>query len=260
MPRWIRFLDGERERFGLLQGEQVLPHAGDMFDAPAPEGGPLALADVTLLAPCSPRSFVGLWNNFRELAQKTGQPEPQEPLFFLKPQSSILPPGGAIRAPATFEGRILFEGELGIVVGKRCERIAEADADAAIFGYTCVNDVTALDWLKTPEAFPQWTRAKGCDTFGPFGPAIATGLDWSTLVIRTAVNGRPRQNYRADDMILPPQRIVSLLSREMTLQPGDVIACGTSVGSAPLRAGDEVVIEIDGIGRLANRFERAEAR
>lgn len=258
MPLWLRFLDSGRERFGLLQGEQVAPHGGDMFANPMPEGAPLPLAEVQLLPPCSPRAFIGLWNNFRELAQKTGQPEPEEPLFFLKPLSSILPPGGAIRAPATCEGRILFEGELGIVIGKRCERVGEEDADAAIFGYTCVNDITAPDWLKTPEAFPQWTRAKGCDTFGPFGPAIAAGVDWSALVVRTMVNGRQRQNYRADDMILPPQRIVSLLSREMTLHPGDVIACGTSVGSAPLRAGDEVVVEIEGIGRLVNRFERAE--
>lgn len=260
MPLWVRFLECERERFGILQGEQVVPHGGGMFDSPAPEGAPLALADVKLLPPCAPRSFVGLWNNFRALAQKTGQPEPEEPLFFLKPLSSILPPGGTIRAPTTCEGKILFEGELGIVIGKRCEHIAEEEAEDAIFGYTCVNDVTAIDWLKTPETFPQWTRAKGCDTFGPFGPAIATGIDWSTLVIRTMVNGRQRQNYRADDMILSPRRIISLLSREMTLHPGDVIACGTSLGALPLRSGDEVAIEIDGIGRLVNRFERAGGR
>lgn len=256
MPLWIRFLERGRQRFGLVQGDQVAPYAGDMFENPTPDGGALALADLSLLPPCAPQAFFGLWNNLRELSQKTGQPEPEEPLFFLKSLSSILPPGGTIRAPKTFAGKILFEGELGIVIGRPCEHIAEDEAGDAIFGYTCVNDVTAIDWLRTPETFPQWARAKGCDTFGPFGPVIATGIDWSTLVIRTLVNGRERQNYRADDMILSPPRIVSLLSREMTLQAGDVIACGTSLGAAPLRSGDEVAVEIDGIGRLVNRFER----
>lgn len=209
-----------------------------------------------LLTPCTPRSFIGLWNNFRALAQRTGQPEPDEPLFFIKPASSILSPGATIRAPKTCQGKILFEGELGIVLGRRCVQAGETEAGDAIFGYTCVNDVTASEWLKAPAAFPQWARAKGCDTFGPFGPTVATELDWSSLRIRTTVNGRERQNYLASDMILSPARIVSLLSREMTLEAGDVIACGTSLGAMPLRPGDEVVVEIEGIGRLVNRFER----
>jgi 2-keto-4-pentenoate hydratase/2-oxohepta-3-ene-1,7-dioic acid hydratase in catechol pathway len=130
--------------------------------------------------------------------------------------------------------------------------VDEVQAAAAIFGYTCVNDVTAIDILNADPSFPQWARAKSCDGFGPCGPAIATGIDWSELRIRTLLNGRERQNYPADDMILSPPRIVSLLSREMTLAPGDLIACGTSVGVLPMRAGMTVEIAIDGIGVLRN--------
>ena len=133
--------------------------------------------------------------------------------------------------------------------------MSEADAEQAIFGYTCVNDVTALDILNADPSFPQWARAKGCDTYGPVGPAIATGLDWSALRVRVLLNGRERQNYPAGDMILPPARIVSLISREMTLEPGDLIACGTSVGALPMRAGMVVEVVIDGIGTLRNPVE-----
>jgi 2-keto-4-pentenoate hydratase/2-oxohepta-3-ene-1,7-dioic acid hydratase in catechol pathway len=146
---------------------------------------------------------------------------------------------------------------LGIVIGHECYRASEAEAEAAVFGYTCVNDVTALDLLQADPSFPQWARAKGCDTFGPVGPAIATGLDPAALTVRTLLNGRERQGYPVADMILPPRRIVSLLSQEMTLHPGDLIACGTSIGVLPMRPGMEVSVVIEGIGALTNRFEAA---
>jgi 2-keto-4-pentenoate hydratase/2-oxohepta-3-ene-1,7-dioic acid hydratase in catechol pathway len=117
-----------------------------------------------------------------------------------------------------------------------------------------VNDVTALDLLFADASFPQWARAKGCDSFGPVGPAIATGLDWSALRVKVALNGRVRQDYPLNDMILPPARIVSLISQEMTLRPGDVIACGTSVGALPMRAGMTVEVTIEGIGTLSNPY------
>jgi 2-keto-4-pentenoate hydratase/2-oxohepta-3-ene-1,7-dioic acid hydratase in catechol pathway len=125
------------------------------------------------------------------------------------------------------------------------------DAAAAILGYTCVNDVTALDALNADPAFPQWTRAKGHDGFGAFGPVIATGLDPAALTIRTLVNGRERQAYPAADMIFDPASIVSRLSHDMTLLPGDLIACGTSLGVRPLKAGDVVEVAIEGIGALS---------
>jgi 2-keto-4-pentenoate hydratase/2-oxohepta-3-ene-1,7-dioic acid hydratase in catechol pathway len=228
-----------------------------MFGENAPSDPPRDLTEVALLPPCEPGTYIGLWNNFRALAAKIGAAEPEEPLYFIKARTSTLEPHGVIRRPPSYSGKIIFEGELGVVVGKRCSNVDEEAAAQAIFGYTCVNDVTAMEWLTSPENFPQWTRAKGCDTFGPFGPAIARDLDWSTLCIRSRLNGRERQNYKANDMILSPARIISLLSRELTLMPGDLIACGTSLGVLPLRPGDTIEIEIEGIGVLSNTLERA---
>ncbi len=254
MTLWVRYQGG----FGTLADGQVVPHAGDMFGVSAPSGAALALDTLDLLAPVAPGKFIALWNNFHALAAKLGQAAPQTPLYLLKASSSVLAPGGIIRPPPSYAGKTAYEGELGIVIGRRCSRADEAEAAGAIFGYTCVNDVTALDLLQEDPSFAQWTRAKSCDTFGPVGPAIATGLDPQTLIVRTLLNGRERQNYPISDMILPPARIVSLLSREMTLMPGDLIACGTSLGVLPLRPGAEVSVVIDGIGTLSNRFEAAE--
>ena len=148
----------------------------------------------------------------------------------------------------------MYEGELGVVIGTSCKDADEATAEAAIFGYTCVNDVTAAGLFGDNPKFEQWARAKSPDGFGPIGPAIATGLDWRALSVRTLLNGRERQNYAINDMILPPPRIVSLLSREMTLQAGDLITCGTSVGILPMKPGMIVEVIIDGIGILRNRY------
>lgn len=254
MAHWIRFEQAGTEGFGLLDPATggIAVHDGDLFASPRATGQEIRLDDVRLLPPVAPGKFIGLWNNFHELAAKLGASIPEAPLYFLKAATSLLPSGGAIRAPAGYAGRIAYEGELGIVVGRRCRGADETEAAEAIFGYTCVNDVTALDILSADPAFPQWARAKGCDTFGPCGPAIATGLDVQALRVRTTLNGRVRQDYPVADMILPPARIISLLSREMTLEPGDLIACGTSVGVLPMRPGAVVEVAIDGIGTLRN--------
>ncbi|MCW3476085.1 fumarylacetoacetate hydrolase family protein [Limobrevibacterium gyesilva] len=260
MALWIRFERADGEYVGMLDAPtgRIAVHAGDPWAAPSPTGEVVQLDAVRLLAPLRPGKFIGLWNNFHALAVKLGAAIPAEPLYFLKAPGSILAPGGAITPPAGYAGRIAYEGELGIVIGRQCRNVTQAEAETAIFGYTGVNDVTALDILNADPAFPQWARAKSCDTFGPCGPAIATGLDWSALRIRTLLNGRERQNYPASDMILPPARIVSLISREMTLEPGDLIACGTSVGVLPMRPGMTVDVAIDGIGTLRNTVaERA---
>lgn len=254
MTLWVRFRHGDADGFGTLDGERVQPHAGDLFATPTPIGPPLSRADVILLAPVRPRNFIGLWNNFHALAAKQGNPIPTEPLYFLKSPGSIIGPDEAIVPPPGHTGRIVYEGELGLVIGRRCKGATEAEAEAAIFGLTCVNDVTAADLFGTDPGFSQWARAKGCDTFGPVGPAIATGLDWASLHVRVSLNGRERQNYPTSDMMLPPARIVALISREMTLHPGDLIACGTSVGVLPMRPGTVVEVTIDGIGTLRNTY------
>ena len=260
VTRWVRFrrADTGAEGFGTLgPDEAVQPHLGDLFADASPAGEALPLAMLTLLAPVRPARFVGLWNNFRELAAKGGHAIPEEPLWFLKSPGSVVGPNAPIRPPPGYAGRVLYEGELGLVIGHRVSNAEEAEAEAAIFGLTCVNDVTALDILNADPSFPQWARAKSCDTFGPVGPCIATGLDWRDLRVRVALNGRVRQDYPLSDMITPPARIVALISREMTLEPGDLIACGTSVGALPMRPGMEVAVTIEGIGTLVNPFGAA---
>jgi 2-keto-4-pentenoate hydratase/2-oxohepta-3-ene-1,7-dioic acid hydratase in catechol pathway len=257
MTLWVRYEHEGAAGFGTLAGDRIAVRAGDMFADPQPTGATLARAAVRLLAPVRPGLFVGLWNNFHALAAKQGNAIPETPLYFLKAPGSVLDPEGTIRPPAGYAGRIVYEGELGIVIGRLCANVDEAAAEAAIFGYTCVNDVTALDILTADASFAQWARAKGCDSFGPVGPAIATGLDWRGLQVRTLLAGRVRQDYPASDMIIPPARIVALLSREMTLRPGDLIACGTSNGVLPMRPGMEVVVAIAGIGELRNSLAPA---
>jgi 2-keto-4-pentenoate hydratase/2-oxohepta-3-ene-1,7-dioic acid hydratase in catechol pathway len=254
MALWVRFTRDGREGFGTLEDDAIHVQAGDMFAAPRPTGETLARADVALLAPVRPRVFIGLWNNYREAAAKQGLAIPEAPLFFLKSPGSVTGPEAPIPVPAGYAGRVIYEGELGLVIGRRVSNADEDEAAAAIFGLTCVNDVTALDLLNADPSFAQWARAKGCDGFGPVGPAIATGLDWSSLRVQVALNGRVRQDYPCADMIIPPARIVSLISREMTLEPGDVIACGTSVGALPMRPGMTVEVTISGIGTLRNVF------
>jgi 2-keto-4-pentenoate hydratase/2-oxohepta-3-ene-1,7-dioic acid hydratase in catechol pathway len=198
--------------------------------------------------------MIGLWNNFHERATKEGLQRPAHPLYFLKASTCVAAHGDAIRRPPGYAGAMVFEAELGIVIGKRVSGIDVAAAPAAIFGYTCVNDVTARDLMRLDPAFVHWTRAKSFDSFGPFGPVIASGLDPAGLRVRAIVAGRELQNYAVSDMFFSPAEIVSRISHDMTLEPGDVIACGTSVGAGAMADGDTVEVVIDGVGRLVNRL------
>lgn len=213
-------------------------------------GPAVSLDGVTMLPPCLPGKFIGLWNNFHAAATQNGLSAPTHPLFFLKPLSSLAGPGCTVTLPTDI-GRVIYEGELGVVIGQTCKNITSEEAQTAIFGYTCVNDITALEVLNADPSFPQWTRAKGYDGFGVIGPVIQTDVQWQDLIIKTFVNDRERQSYPASDMIMSPAEIVSQLSRDMTLNPGDVIACGTSIGARPIRAGQNVTVSIEGIGDLS---------
>ena len=254
--RWLRFLHARAEYLGALGDDDatVTVYTGTLFDAPTPTTTRLPLAELTLLVPCQPSKFIGLWNNFFSAADKQGLAIPAEPLYFIKAPGSHLAHDQPIQRPPTYTGRVVFEGELGVVIGRRTRNVSESEADAAIFGYTCVNDVTALDLITADPAFPQWTRAKSFDTFGAFGPLIVTGLDPRQLTVRTLLNGRERQNYPVSDMIFSPGAIVSAISRELTLEPGDLIACGTSLGAGVLRPGQTVEVAIDGVGVLRNQL------
>lgn len=255
MAHWIRYEHNGNRGFGKLDGDAIAVFRGDMFSDPVASGELLKLAAVTVLTPCAPTKMIALWNNFRALAEKLNQAIPPEPLYFLKGNGSFHPHAQPIRVPASYSGKVVYEGELGVVIGKRCHGVSEADAASVIFGYTCINDVTAAELLFKDPTFPQWTRAKSFDTFGVFGPVIATGLDPLTMTIKTILNGQERQNYPVADMIFPPAKLVSLISNDMTLEAGDVIACGTSIGVGSMKAGSEVSVIIDGIGELRNRYE-----
>ena len=254
---WIRYEASGEIEFGLLDGERISVCRGDMFGVFERTGQSRLLSDVKTLLPCVPGKLIALWNNYHAQAVKQGLNVPAEPLWFIKAASSYCAHEQPFAAPPSYEGRVVYEGELGLVIGKTCKNISVEEASSAIFGMTCVNDVTALDLLTRDASFAQWTRAKSFDTFGIFGPVIATGLDWKTLNVRTLVNGRERQNYPCSDMIFSPAQIVASLAREMTLHAGDVIACGTSLGVLPIKPGTVVEIVIDGIGVLRNTFALA---
>jgi 2-keto-4-pentenoate hydratase/2-oxohepta-3-ene-1,7-dioic acid hydratase in catechol pathway len=254
MTLWTRIEHQGRARIGTVEGDIIRLHDGDMFAGATPTGETVAVGDAQWLTPTQPSKMVALWNNFRATAEKNGWAIPVEPLTFIKTPNSFNAHGQPIRAPKSYEGRVAYEGELGIVIGRTCTAVPVEAAAAHIFGYTCINDVTALELLQRDPAFPQWTRAKNFDTFGAFGPVIATGLDPAALVVRTLVNGRERQNYPASDMIFGPAELVSRISQDMTLVPGDVIACGTSLGVLPMKPGTTVEVAIDGIGTLRNQY------
>ena len=259
MAHWLRFRHREAIGFGTLEGATVHVHAGDMFASPRPTGEALPLAEVAVLTPCRPSKFIGLVNNYRAAVDKQGVPVPAEPLYFLKAPSAYRAHGEPIQLPARHAGKVIYEGELGVVIGREARDVAEAEADRYVFGYTCVDDVTALDLIGRDPSFAQWTRAKSFDTFGPFGPVIATGLDPGQLVVRTLLKGKVRQEYPCSDMIFSPRALVSLLSRDLTLLPGDLIACGTSLGIGVLRPGVTVEVAIDGIGTLSNPVQGGDA-
>ncbi len=259
VKHWIRFERSGRAGFGLLHGETIEIYDGDMFGTPKATGETVALGSVAILTPTEPSKMVALWNNFHALAQKLNLPEPEEPLYFLKAPNAFLASERTIRRPASYAGKVVYEGELGIVIGKVCKNVPESAAADHIFGYTCINDVTAVELINKDSTFAQWTRAKSFDTFGPFGPVVAAGLDPTELRIRTILNGEERQNYPVSDMIFPPQRLVSLISRDMTLVPGDIIACGTSLGVGSMKQPTNTVeVVIEGIGTLRNVFEQKE--
>jgi 2-keto-4-pentenoate hydratase/2-oxohepta-3-ene-1,7-dioic acid hydratase in catechol pathway len=255
MPRWGRINHKGRDCFGTIEGDALRVHSGDMFAHATPTGESIPLADARLLTPAVPGKMVALVDNYRALVAKLGHAVPNEPLYFLKAGSSFLAAGETIRMPKSYSGKVIYEGELGIVIGRRLSQASEADAEAGIFGYTCINDVTAIEIIARDPGFAQWTRAKSFDTFGVFGPVIATGIDPSTLIVKTILNDQERQNYPVADIIFPPAKLVSLISHDMTLEAGDVIACGTSVGVGSMKPGSTVSIVIDGIGTLSNRFE-----
>lgn len=196
-----------------------------------------------------PSKIIGIGVNYRAHAVEMGKGLPVEPLMFMKPRSAMIPHEGEIERPGGYE-RVDFEGELGVVIGRRARRVSVADAMSMVMGLVCVNDVTVRDLQKKDV---QFTRAKGFDTFCPIGPHIVAGVDPSSLAIRTRVNGALRQDSSTSDLIFDVPTLISFVSHHMTLEVGDVISTGTPAGVGNLEPGDVVEIEIEQVGTLRNR-------
>jgi len=246
---WVRFETEGRTRSGILEDGMIREIRGSFFEGGEFSGEVFPLEKVRLLAPVEPTSIFCVGRNYTEHAKELGHDLPEEPLIFLKAPGSVLSPEGTIRIPL-WAGRIDYEGELAVVIGKTCRNIPEDEAQSVIFGLTCLNDVTARD-LQNRDG--QWTRSKSFDTFCPLGPWILKSGEARGRRIETRLNGRVVQAASTDMMIFPVGRLISHISRFATLRPGDVVATGTPAGVGPMLPGDVVEVEIEGIGILKNR-------
>ena len=244
--RLVRYITGGKEGCGVLEGDTV-QLVEDIFGRKR-SGSPFPLSEAELLAPCQPTKIICAGLNYTDHAAEMGMKIPDEPIIFLKPTSAVLGPGGTIKYPPLTK-QLEYEGELGVVIGRKAKDVSEADAHRYVLGYTCFNDVTARDLQKKDG---QWTRAKSFDTFAPFGPWIETELDPCCQEIETRVNGERRQSSNTSNMIFSVFYLVSYISQVMTLMPGDVIATGTPPGIGPMKVGDEIEVRVSGIGSLKN--------
>ncbi|NPV02488.1 MAG: fumarylacetoacetate hydrolase family protein [Brevinematales bacterium] len=237
--------DNKLELFGIINGDKVTRIAD--YNHPD-ETGEWELAKLEVMTPVMPKKIIAVGLNYRRHAEEMKLAIPDDPVLFLKPHTAALPHKGIIGYPDMSE-RVDFEAELGIVIAKGGRDIPEADVDKYILGFTAFNDVTARD-LQSRDG--QWTRAKGFDTFAPFGPYVETDFDPSDVAIAAVLNGKTVQSSRTSDMIFKVPYLVSFISRVMTLEPGDVIATGTPEGIGPMRRGDEITIRIEGLTDLVN--------
>jgi 2-keto-4-pentenoate hydratase/2-oxohepta-3-ene-1,7-dioic acid hydratase in catechol pathway len=244
----IRYKQGNQAAYGLIERHRVYASEGDLFGVRSKGAEVGELADVELLAPCTPTKIVCIGRNFPAHAQEHGAVVPAEPLIFLKPPSAVIGPEQPILLPPLSQ-QVEHEAEIAVVIGRRCRNVSEDAALDYVLGYTCGNDVTARD-LQRQDG--QWSRAKGFDTFCPLGPWIVTPFDASDAAITCRVNGRMRQFGLARDMVFPIPQLIAYISAVMTLEPGDVILTGTPSGVGPLNAGDVVEVEVEGIGVLRN--------
>jgi 2-keto-4-pentenoate hydratase/2-oxohepta-3-ene-1,7-dioic acid hydratase in catechol pathway len=257
--KYCRFQQSGQANFGIVEsvaGDEVIsgiigdPYATELQELRQQNMSPISLAKASLLAPVRPSKIVCIGRNYREHAAELGHEVPKEPLIFLKPPSALLDPGEKIIRP-TISSRVDHEGELGVVMGKRCRNLRpDEDVRDYILGYTCVNDVTARD-LQNKDG--QWSRSKGFDTFCPVGPMVTDELDpWAGVAVETRVNGQVRQQDNTRNFIFALDVVLRHIAQVMTLFPGDLIATGTPSGVGPLWAGDAVEITVAGIGTLRN--------
>ncbi|SET35213.1 fumarylacetoacetate hydrolase family protein [Stigmatella erecta] len=249
--RYCRFLHEGRAHHGRIEGQEVVVLTAAPWAGGKETGLRRSLSSLTLLVPSEASKVVCIGQNYRKHAEEMGKPVPSEPLLFIKPSTALNGPRSPIRLPKASQ-EVHYEAELGLVIGERLKNADEATAARAIWGLTCINDVTARD-IQRREV--QHTRAKSYDTFACAGPWAVTGLSPADLRILCRVNGQVRQDSRTSDMVFSPAQLVSFISHIMTLLPGDLVSTGTPSGVGALAAGDTVEVELEGIGTLANPVE-----
>ena len=249
----VRYSVQGKTRYGVLEDNVVKGYAGNPFTEAGSfkaDGSSYKLDEIKLLAPCEPSKIVCLGLNYRAHVEETGFKAPENPLLFLKPPSAVIGPEEYIVRPnLPVKGRIDYEGEVGVVIGKPAKDVPEEKAMEYVMGYTCVNDVSAR---YAQEKDGQWTRGKGFDTFCPMGPCIANLPDPNKIKIKTVVNGEARQDSDTSYLIFNIPKLIAFISEVMTLLPGDVIATGTPEGIGQMNPGDTVEIQIEGVGTLRN--------
>ena len=247
--RFVRCVVDGAPAWGVLDGAEVAIIEPHPFATFAPTGRRVGVEGLRLLAPVIPSKIVAAGKNYRDHAAELGGEVPDEPLLFLKPSTALLGPGDAVPLPVDVSDEINFEGEVAVVIGALLSRVTPEVAAAGVLGVTCANDLTMRDWQRRES---QWFRAKGFDGSCPLGPAIATGLDLGALRVRTWVDGELRQDGTTADLVFDIPTIVAEASRTMTLLPGDVVLTGTPAGVGPVRPGQRVRVQVDGVGALEN--------
>lgn len=253
--RIVRFIARGRAKYGLLAQNTIsglrgspFSHSEHLSSPSTLDGSTYKLDNVRLLSPCLPSKIICLGLNYRSHIEEMKLPMPTMPLIFLKPSTAVIGPDDKIILPRGWK-RIDYEGELGIVIGKKAKDVPEEEAKEYVLGYTCFNDVSDRH---AQSADGQWTRAKGYDTFAPIGPWIETQVNPDNLKLETYLNGELRQSAYTSDLIFGISKLISFISGVMTLLPGDVIATGTPSGVGPMNPGDVVEVKIENIGALKN--------
>jgi 2-keto-4-pentenoate hydratase/2-oxohepta-3-ene-1,7-dioic acid hydratase in catechol pathway len=250
VTKYVRFAEGSRVAYGVLEGDTIAELAGNLFDSPKPTGRRVKLADVKLLAPVAPSKVIAVGLNYQtHIGERSSA---KYPGLFAKLPTTIIGPGDAIVLPPDATN-VHYEGEMVVVIGRRASHVSEAEAPEYVFGVTCGNDVSERDWQKNDL---QWFRAKATDTFGPLGPVIARGLNYNDLLLQTRLNGEVKQKQRTSDLIFNVPTVVSYISRYVTLLPGDVIYTGTPGATSAMKPGDVVEVELEGVGVLRNPVRR----
>jgi 2-keto-4-pentenoate hydratase/2-oxohepta-3-ene-1,7-dioic acid hydratase in catechol pathway len=252
--KYCRLMREGKPVWGLISDETIQILEGDLFGQFSLTDQKVALIGTKLLPPVTPSKIICVGLNYADHVKESQSSNvvPQEPVLFMKPLTALIGPEEVIVTPPQSQ-RVDYEGEIGVVIGARCKGLSPEEVTKNIFGVTCVNDVTARDLQKKDL---QWTRGKGFDTFCPVGPYLVTGLDYKNLNVTSRLNGETRQTSSSRHMIFSIAELISFINDIMTLLPGDLIATGTPEGVGPMKSGDIVEVEVEGVGVLCNRVGR----